>query len=292
MTQPYQISVHDDYESWVNSGDSNYGNSAVKSIDVGLARWTTGTGGNVGIWSNTRDDISFATEKATAGTVNSRDVAINYANDVRIDKCEVTACLRNNSNIGVLVDIYYAKRKKMLAGSSNDTAQLMEDIVISGMQQSYDPPATDPQDTLGYAESLYDFPILCARLDLKKVKSYIHYPAETKFFKIKSPIAGKTFKPSNALNRTADPRWHRGMVFVFRGLPVHNKNDTSWDPGNVTYGAWKMDVITSRIVKYRLSLQETQDDRHIPGSSTLPVISTDDMEIQPAVNPSNAVING
>lgn len=288
-TSPYYISSSDNYRSVINGNTSVAGNSNLVSVDCGMARWTSG--GAAGIWNNAQDDIAFAVENSTQGVVTDNALAKRYANDVCIDRLDTTVCLRNNTNIGVSVEVYYAKRKPNFSNDATGTGQTFEEIIIDAMNNSYNPPATGSETSLGYSESLYDYPILCGKITLKRVRKFILYPAMTKFFKLRTPIAGKTFKVNNALNRALDPRWHRGLVFVYKGLPVHSSATPAFAVGDVAYGVWKVDMLISRIVKYRVIPQNNIDDAHVIGVTRINSIAPNLQEIQPAVNPINAPVD-
>jgi len=117
------------------------------------------------------------------------------------------------------------------------------------------------------------------------------YPAMTKFYDLNTPISGQTFKVNNVFTQVGDPRYHRGLVFVFKGLPVHSTEDPDFLEGDVCYGAWKLDVLVSRKMKVRIGVNPFDRDTHVLGQSRVQPIATAFQEIQPAVNPSNATLS-
>lgn len=288
-TQPYVVSNSQTPLSWSSAAQSTLGNSEIFGVDVGLNRWTPTAG--LGLWTSTVDDIPFCVQAATAGVVNNINVCQQYNNDVRIERMDAKICLRNNSNVGVLCEVYYFKRKKNNSSNDNTNDNSMRTGILSAMNDSFvTPPVIPPNITMGYADSFYNYPQIGARFTFKKLKSFIFYPAMTKFFNLKCPIAGKTFKPTNACARTIDPRWHRSLIFRFNGLPVHNSTDADFIAGTTAYGEFKIDGIISRVVKYRRTLQPTEDDYIDIDTTRIVNIPVANQEIQPAVNPTNSLL--
>lgn len=288
MTQPYIIFTSERAESWAVTGFSGFGNSDVKGVDVGMARWMPGTGSDIGIFNTTRDDLSQAAYEGYA--IGSTATAEGFDNDLFFDDVSAKVCLRNNSNIGVQVDVFYVKRKKSNSASASTNAAKMEAGIKYFMGQSLQTPNPTIHNQLGSSLTLFDFPSVCSHFTLKKKTSMILYPAMTKYFTVKSPISGKSVRVSNALQKTADPRYHRALIFVTRGLPVHSSDDLDFAVGDTAYGANKIDVLISRRLKFRIPVQPLDEDRYAEGFTNITPVNLNKQEIQPAVNPANALV--
>lgn len=291
-TNPYTIYNTEDARNIVSPYKPNTGNSALTSFDIGLNRWAVSGAGNAGIWDATQDDISFAIAQATQGQITTQSGAMNYAQDLYIDKMNATVTMRNNSNIGVIVELYWVAPRKGQGGNpAANIDTLIEDRMKAAMNQSYNPPVVDSFENIGYNESLFDYPILCSRFKMKKVKRFLLYPGSTKFFKMACPITGVSHKISNISMRTSDPRFHRALVAVTKGLPVHSNETTNWTSGPVAYGPYKIDCIISRKIKLRMVDERLQDDNRATSGSRIISIPFQNAEIQPAVNPANVVVD-
>lgn len=294
-TQPYNILYQNYSQSLVPStdptaGDSRFGNTKLYGDDIGLSRFVASTTGN---WSGTVDDIAQAVVQGTNSAINTTGLADDYNNMMLIDDLSHRICLRNNSNIGVRIKVYYVQRKKTYAtASNNDSDCLMIPQLLAAMDESYNPPLTTKiRDTfMNYQASLFDYPTVCARFNLKKTKEFILYPAQTQFFKLKCPISGKPFNVANTTNRTADPRYHRAIVFQLTGLPVHSSDTADFTAGPVAYGAYNVDMLVSKRLKYRLVKEINNENTHGIANTTLTAIPLAKQEIQPAVNPSNITL--
>lgn len=289
-TNPYQIQNVEDYRSIVSSANPAAGNSTIFGIDVGMCRFSI-TGPDTGNWTATIDDLSQCIVEASQGTVTTVGGANNYAQDLHIDKLGAIACLRNNSNIGISMEAFYVSPRKSQASQAQSNSSIyIEDRMIAGMNASYNPPVIDAVQQMGYSENFFDYPNLCSRFKLKRLKKFILYPAQTKFFKISSPAQGKTHNIANLSMRSSDPRYHRSLIFLCKGLPVHSDATADFTSGPVAYGPFKLDVIISRKIKYRLIDERSQDNAKVIGSTRIPVILPANAEIQPAVNPGNSLV--
>jgi len=288
-TQPYKVFSASNFQSVISGSTPTLGNSEIFTVEAGLSRYSLSTSG---IWDPVTDDISFAVQQASGGIVNTAVEAREYARDVHIDYIKTKTCIRNNTNVGVQVDVYQVKRKP-LNPSINVGVEysIMNDAIIEAINQSFNPVSTFEKNKIGYSEKITDFPEVINRFDLKQIDSLIMYPAMTKFYDLETPISGKTFKVNNALYLSGDPRWHRGLLFVCKGLPVHSSEDLNFTPGDVCYGAWKLDVLVSRKMKVRIGVNPFDRDTHVLGQSRVQPIATAFQEIQPAVNPSNATLS-
>lgn len=292
MTQPYSIETSEEPQSWVSSGDGATGNSNIYSVECGLSRNGTQTSATNFLWNATDDDLWHAYKTAFQGQTVTRVNSLHQNEHIMVDKLTTKFCIRNNTNIGCKVEVYHVKRKFNNATSESvDVHAKMRDSLIQAMKDSFNPPTTDAvQNSMSYSETLFDYPEVCRRYTLKLVKSYIHYPAVTKFFNLTTPFAGYARTSADAFRYTADPRWHRALVFVIKGLPVHANTDASFAPGFTAYGGWKLDVIISRKMKVRRIAVRTNDDHHNPNSTRITNILYANQEIQPAVNPDNTTI--
>lgn len=295
FTQPYSIYYQNYSQSLIpstdlNAGDSRFGNTKIYGDDIGLCRFAASTTGN---WTGVIDDIAQGIILGTNNTINTTGLADDYNNMMLIDDLSHKICLRNNSNIGVRIKVYYVSRKKSYAtASNNDSDCLIIPQLLAAMDESYNPPYTTKiRDTfMNYQATLFDYPTVCARFNIKKSKEFILYPAQTQFFKLKCPISGRPFNVANASNRTADPRYHRAIVFQLTGLPVHSSDTENMAAGPVAYGAYNVDMLVSKRLKYRLVKEINNENTHGFSNSTLTAIPLAKQEIQPAVNPSNVTL--
>jgi hypothetical protein len=285
LTQPYETYTTNFSENWVSTGWSAYGNSNVTSVDVGLCRFTTAP--TLGNFDTTYDDLSYAINKAYG--INSTPDAELYDGRIYFDKVRATTCLRNNTNIGVHVDVYYCKRKANFTATGATPSVLMSSVIQYQMENSVTPTDADLYKKMGLASSIFDYPSVCSKLTFKKHSSFILYPAQTRTFKIRSPIEGKIVNIATNFVRTASPKWHRSLVFVTRGLPVHKSDTADFTSGPVAYGANAIDVLVSRKLKFRKPVLQEQDEGFVPITAITP-ISFANQEIMPAVNPSNVIV--
>lgn len=288
-TNPYIILNSENYQNIVSPGTSTTSNSNVTSFDIGLCRFGL-TPTNVGIWDSATDDISTAIVQATGGTISDQSTANRYAQDLHIDKMNAVVTVRNNSNIGVLMEAYWVSpRKSQTVNSTTQDQVIMDERMKTAMNLSYNPPVVDAFRGIGYSENLYDYPILCTRFKMKRIKKFIIYPAQTKMFKMASPVQGKTHNIANLSARTSDPKYHRALVFVTKGLPVHSNETADFTSGPVAYGPYKLDVIVSRKIKVRYVDEKENDNSKSTTTTRIPTILPQNAEIQPAVNPTNAL---
>lgn len=289
-TSPYMVLNSEDYQSVVSQNASTSGNSTIYGFDIGMCRYGL-LAPLVGNFNSTTDDIAFAINQATQGVVGNQTDALQYSQDIHIDKMSAIVTLRNNSNIGVSVEPYWIKpRKSQSVDTQVSTSVFIRDRLIDAMNKSYNPPILTADTGMGYSESLFDYPIVCSRFKLKKLKKFILYPAQTKMFNMASPVQGKTHNISNLSSRTSDPRYHRSLIFVFKGLPVHDSSTPDFTAGPVAYGPYKVDCIVSRKIKVRYVQERTNDSNHTITNSRIPTIVPASAEIQPAVNPANALV--
>lgn len=285
LTQPYETHVSNSAENWVSTGFSAHGNSNVTSVDVGLCRFPVGP--VAGIFNPTFDDLSFALNKCYG--ITTTNGAELFDGKIYFDKCRAITQIRNNTNIGVHVDVYYCKRKMNNSSSQQDTNVLAQNIIQYQMQYSVVPSDANIYRRIGLSSSVFDYPSVCSKLTFKKHSSFILYPAMTKTFKLRSPIEGKIVNIATEFLRTASPKYHRSLVFVTRGLPVHRSDTLDFAAGPVAYGANSIDVLISRKLKFRRPVLQEQDQGFVPITS-IEAISFNNQEIQPAVNPTNALV--
>jgi len=293
-TTPYSIEAADDYRSWTaaTSGAETLGNSNIFSIDTGLSRdVTTADSTKNGIWNNTHDDLWHAFRVSSVAGVSRADAQV-FNNPWMLEYNKTKICVRNNTNIGCKVEVYLVERKKNNSTTSDlDNDVLMGRALIQAMKNSYNPPTTENiQNQMSYSDNLFDYPNACGRFNIKLVKNYIHYPAVTKFFNLSTPFVGYARNTADTFRYTADPRFHRALVFVVKGLPVHSSTDPDFTSGSTCFGNWKLDVLISRKIKVRKLEWQSTDNHHNTKFTKVPTISIGNQEIQPAVNPSNSLI--
>ena len=243
-TQPYSIETSEDQASWVAPTDATEGNSNIHGIDTGLSRTFAAAAGKTGIWNALEDDLYHGYKQTTTAVINRPDT-LHYNENFMIEKLLTKICIRNNTNIGCKVEMYYVSRKPNNTTTSEfDSEVLMHRQIIQAMKDSYNPPTNvSIENKQSYIETLYDYPEVCRRFNLKLVKSYIHYPAVTKFFNMSCPFAGYARNTADCFRFTADPRFHRALVFVIKGLPVHSSAAGDFVGGPTSYGNWNFSYL-------------------------------------------------
>lgn len=283
---PFKISQGENSQTWVESSNSINGNSQIQSVDVGLNRYLDI--GEFGIFDQNLDDISYILRTELA--IADLDGAQDYNNDIIIEKCFAKVCLRNNTNIGCHVDVYHCSQKRTFGSTLEAPENVIHRFKIAkAMQESMAAPDVNIDHKLTNSSALSDFSAIASRFKLKKIKSYIHYPAVTKYFQVSSPVGNGTSKKiSSCFNKTDDPRWHKSLLFIIKGLPVHRDDAPLFGDSQVCYGPTCLDVIISRKVKWRTVTKPTDRDIYLERDAKIPSIALGDMEIQPAVNPTNA----
>jgi len=290
--QPY-INESSQFSQNISSGaalnSSKFGNGRMFGVDVGCCRFSVSGNGN---WSTTDDDISFAIKKATQSAVLSQNVADDYQQEILIDKLSTKIMVRNNTNVGVLLTTHHATPRNDVNNNAS-AQQLILPRILSAMDESIDfTPATAlAQDQyMGPNSTLFDFPTVCSRFKLKKSKQYILYPGQTKIYKLYTPaLTAKAHKVAYLSNVTSNKKFHRALIFQWCGLPAHDSNSGDFVEGPVQYAKTMLDFIVDKKMRYRMIDQHTLENTNASRLTNMSNI-VGNLEIMPAVNPSNIAI--
>lgn len=262
-----------------------FGNGRLWGYDVGLCRFANGD------FPGAYDDLAYCINQVTG--ITSSGTASDSNVKILIEKCQAKITVRNNTNVGVRLNIYYVSPRYSQSDATSAGTYLRARIV-SEMDTSVTPIVTTKvQDQyMTPHTTLYEYSDVCGKFKLKKAKSFILYPAMTKEFLIKSPVVGKARSCTKLAEHFSSKFFHRSIIFQWTGLPVHSSDTLPFVEGPCSFGQTMLDFMIDHVVKFRKPEDDfgnVQNTREVT-TTTVPIIAIDKQEIQPAVNPSNSIL--
>lgn len=278
MNQPYLQRDTQSSRQVSTNTEEEFGNTSITSFDVGMSGFPLGDGN----WSTNVDDIPQAFFSASNGVTVQFDQLKGYQRKCIIENLEKQVMIRNNTNIGIRMKMYYVSPRV----DSNDSAI---EVRLINLLNGQSPVNTNIK--LGMNQTLFDFPQITSKYKLKLFRTFILYPGETKLYRVVSPISKKYLNIPMVTKQRSNSKYHRALVIQAHGLPVHSSVTAEFGTGPVAYSPVQYDCIIHHKFKVRSIEDEADENVNFGTLTTIPAMATSLMKILPAVNDATVVVD-